>query len=325
MADAPLFGRTVLVLGPETLFADRAVASWKDRVSAEQPDVEVTEVLAAELEPGQLNELTSGSLFSSHSAVVLSDLSDLPADQGDVLVALVQDTPADVALLVTHPGGVKGKGVLDKIKKSRCEVVSAEAIKPWEVEQFVVSEGRRIGLRIDADTAAALVAGVGNDPRSLSAALDQLVSDAGTEPVTAALVRRYFSGRAEMTGFAVADAIMGGSTSLALEKLRWSLSTGTAPVLITSAIASALRSQGRYSGARASGLAPAAIASAIGVNPRKVKELAARSRSWSDRRVADGIRLVAQADADIKGQAGAPDFTLERLVLALCQRPESAR
>ena len=64
--------------------------------------------------------------------------------------------------------------------------------------------------------------------------------------LTEAAVRRYFGGRAEVTSFAVADDALSGRVDGALGKLRWALSTGVAPVLITSALSNNLRSLGKY-------------------------------------------------------------------------------
>ena len=58
------FGRLILISGPEALFADRAVEALCHQMRAEAPDVEVSEIEAARLDPGKLAEITSPSLFS---------------------------------------------------------------------------------------------------------------------------------------------------------------------------------------------------------------------------------------------------------------------
>lgn len=319
VADMAMFGRTVLVAGPETLLVDRAVDAWKGRVAKEAPDVEIGDVHASELTAAELAELTGGSLFSSQSALIVRDIAELGSDVQEPLVALAMQMPDDVALLVTHLGGNKGSGTVNKLKKLKVEVIDAPAIKPWHLNKFVIDEGRRLGIRLDEQAAEALVAGVGHDPRALSSALVQLISDAGQERLTEDIVKRYFAGRAEVSSFNVVDAVMSGRTGHALEQLRWALETGVAPVLITSALARSLRSQGKYNGARSSGMRGAELASVVGVPPFKLKEVEALARRWNDTRVADGLRLVATADGDIKGQAASSAFTLEKLVLALTQ------
>jgi len=63
---------------------------------------------------------------------------------------------------------------------------------------------------------------VGSDLRELAAACDQLAADTDgliDEPVVA----RYYRGRAEATGFTVADRAVEGHLAQALEQLRWAL------------------------------------------------------------------------------------------------------
>ena len=102
------------------------------------------------------------------------------------------------------------------------------------------------GGRIDAGTAARLVESLGSDARAVAAAIRQLLDDSDDRVITEAAVRRYFTGRADVTSFTVADHVMAGRRNEALGALRWALDTGVAPVLVTSALANALRQQGRY-------------------------------------------------------------------------------
>jgi DNA polymerase-3 subunit delta len=170
-------------------------------------------------------------------------------------------------------------------------------------------------MMIDAATAAVLVDAVGSDPRSLVAAIRQLLDDAPERVVTETAVRRYFGGRAEVTSFAVADDVLSGRLDGALGKLRWALSTGVAPVLITSALSNNLRSLGKYIDGRDARLRDADLARVIGVPPWKLKDLSRLSRDWKPVAVARAIKAVAVADAQIKGAASDPGFALEQVVL----------
>jgi hypothetical protein len=57
------YGRVVLISGPETLLADRAVESLLSQVRREAPEVEVNELEAVRLDGPRLAEITSASLF----------------------------------------------------------------------------------------------------------------------------------------------------------------------------------------------------------------------------------------------------------------------
>ncbi|CAL8975147.1 hypothetical protein PROP_01611 [Propionicimonas sp. T2.31MG-18] len=317
MDETSPFGRALLVTGPEALLAERAVSGFVSRAVSERPDAAVTRVEAPSLDAGSLAEAAGGSLFASATVLVVTDLAELPADLADQVVALAGDPGSDLALALVHSGGNKGKALLDRLRKLRLQVADHPSIKPWELPQFVAAEARRLGGRADAASAAVLVEAVGTDTRSLAAAVRQLLDDSADGLVTEAAVRRYFGGRAEVTSFAVADDTLSGRSDGALAKLRWALSTGVAPVLITSALSSNLRSLGRYLEGRDARLRDADLARAIGVPPWKLKDLSRLARDWSPAGIARAIQSVAVADAAVKGAASDPGFALEQVVLTV--------
>ena len=309
------FGRVLLVTGPEGLLAERAVSDWSRVALAERPDAGVTRIEAGEVDAGSLTAAAGGSLFADVTVLTVNDLAELPPELADRLLAIAADPGPDLALAVVHGGGVKGKGVLDRLKALRPQIVDCPSVKTWELPQFVVAEVRRASGRIDLNSASALVDAIGSDTRSLAGAVRQLLDDSADRVITEATVRRYFGGRAEVTSFAVADDALNGRADGALGKLRWAMVTGVAPVLVTSAFSSNLRSLGRYLEGRGARLRDADLARTIGVPPWKLKDLSRLSRSWESAGVAVAIQSVALADAQIKGAVSDPGFALEQLVL----------
>lgn len=319
------FATVTLVLGPESLLAERAVQQLVRQATQARPGATVSRVPASGLDRGTLAELTTGSLFSDATVVVIEQLAELPADLADDLIALAVEPGEDLALIVVHEGGAKGKALLDRLRKAKVSQVDAPAVKPWELPQFVSAEVRTRGGRIDRGTAEALVTAVGSDLRSVAAAVSQLLDDTEDAAITQADVHRYFAGRAETSGFAVADQCLEGNREAALSSLRWALETGVAPVLLTSAIASALRNLGKYLGARDERLRDADLARRVGVPPWKLKDLARHARGWNAPAVAAAIQLAATADAQVKGASGDPGFALEMLVLGVIESHGRAR
>ena len=310
------FGRLVLICGPEALFADRAVEALCLQMRSEAPDVEVSEIEAARLDSGKLAEITGPSLFSSHRAAVITELEDLAPELDVDLVNLAAEQLPDLAIITVHRGGQKGKGLLGKLKSAGVEVIDCAAAKSWELPQFVLAEAKRAGSSIDAGAASALVDAVGHDLRALAAAVVQLLSDGEGGPITVDQVRRYFGGRSEVTSFAVADAALAGRTGIAMEQLRWALATGVAPVLITSALASGVRGLGKLITA-GSGQREADLAREVGVPPWKLKSMRSQARGWDQAGLATALKVVAVADADVKGAADDAAYALERAVLGV--------
>lgn len=309
------FAHSLLVTGPEAFLAERAVAAAVEQARAERADVEVSRVAAGELDEGRLAEMTGGSLFSSACVAVIEDIGSLPSELADAVVDLAANPSAELLLILVHPGGVKGKALLDRLRKAAATITDCPAVKPWELTSFVQAEFKRAGGRIDPAGAQALVDAVGSDLRALVGAAQQLLSDADGGVVSLELIRRYFGGRAEVTSFSVADDLLSGREAQAMEKLRWAQETGVAPVLITSACAAALRSLGRYLDARGERRSEAELAREVGVPPWKLKDLARQARSWSEPAIARAIRAVALADGEVKGAATDPGFALEKMLI----------
>lgn len=313
-----VFGRVVLVSGPEGLLADRAVDALLAQARAESPEVEVSEVEAVRLDGPRLAEITGASLFSTRRAAVVTDAAQLDPDLYGDLVALARAVSDDLALVVVHGGGQKGKGLLDKLKAAGAEVMDCPTTKAWELPQFVSAEARRAGATIDAGAAQSLVDAVGHDLRALAGAVTQLISDGEGGPITAEQVRRYFGGRSEVTSFVVTDAALAGRTGVAMEQLRWAMATGVAPVLITSALAAGIRGLGKLITA-GSGLREVDLAREVGVPPWKLRSMRSQARGWDQGGLATALKAVAVADAEVKGAADDAAFALERAVLIVAR------
>jgi DNA polymerase III subunit delta len=314
---ATAFGKILLITGNAEFLADRTRARAVKAVTAEHSECEVAEASASGLQPGELAGLTSPSLFSDVSALVLTDLQDLPeAAQAELLAYAAEPSP-DIAVVLVHGGGNRGKGLLDRLRKIACvsEVKLEQPKYERDYARWVYTEVRDLGARIDEEAATLLVASVGQDLRALGGAADQLVSnlEKGAE-ISASLVRQYFGGRADVRGYEIADAAIEGRINVALEQARWAETAKVAPVLITSAFATGLRSLAKLSSAPP-GMRDNDVAAHIGAPPFKVRALRQQLRAWDANGLAKAIDAVAQADLDVKGGSADPAFAVERMVL----------
>lgn len=324
MAAPPVLGTVTLVTGAAEFLAEREVADVRTATRSADPQSDLTELQGAQLEPGALAELTSPSLFSTVRCLVVRDLPEVSDEAQDHLFAYAQDPQPDVVMVLVHPGGPKGKALLDKLRKlPSVRPVACDAPKPWERPAFVTGEVRRAGGQIDPDAAEFLADAVGEDLRALSGAVNQLVHDFEGVRLTTELVRRYFDGRAEVKGFAIADAAIDGQLGKALEQLRWARGNRLDTVLIVGAFASGLRSLARLLAAPR-GMRDADLAREIGAPPFKIKVMRAQLRSWEPGGLVRALHSVAAADLDIKGGSMDADYALERMVLRVV-RARSAR
>ena len=322
-----VFGKILLISGNEEFLADRTRARAVAAVTAEQPECEVANASAAGLAPGELAGLTSPSLFSTSSALVLTELESLPDPAQEELTAYAAAPSPDVAVVLIHGGGQKGKKLLDLLRgQSSVTEVKVEAPKyEREFAAWVRTELRDLGATIDEEAASLLVSSVGQDLRSLAGAADQLAATTGKgEAITAEVVRRYFGGRADVRGFDIADAAIEGRINIALEQARWAEAARVAPVLITSAFASGLRSLAKLADAPG-GLSDAELARHIGAPPFKIRILRRQLRAWDTSSLATALVAVAHADTDVKTGEADASYAVERMVLQVAAARGSAR
>jgi DNA polymerase-3 subunit delta len=310
-----VLGRITLVTGPEEFLGERAISAVRAAVRRHDGEAEFSETMAASLTMATLGDMAAPSLFSTTRCVVVRRLEDLPEESAPGLLEYAADPAEEVALVLAHSGGQKGSGLLTKLRKlAGVTEVKSAPLTMREVPGFVVNELRGRKVRIDPDAADFLVQAVGQDLRALSAAAGQLANDFEGRPLTVEMVKKYFGGRAEAKSFAVADHTIYGQTARALEELRWALDRGTAPVLVTSAMATGLRSLARFMSAPR-GMRNNDLMREVGVPGWKLDTLRRQSHGWDEDGVGHAIRTVARADADIKGQASDPAYALEKMVL----------
>ncbi|WP_141013603.1 DNA polymerase III subunit delta [Nocardioides sambongensis] len=303
-----VLGRVVLITGKEEFLGARVVGEVKDLVRSHDPESEFSEAAASELTLATLGELAAPSLFSSVRCVVVRGLEDLPDESVAGLLDYAAAPAEDVALVLVHGGGPKGSGVLTKLRKQAnvTEHKSGE-VKPWEMADFAVGEAKRRGVRLDKPAAQVLAEAVGNDLRSLAAAVDQLVSDFPDQRLDEAKIRQYFGGRAEVKNYEIADAILAGQRERALGELRWALEAGTSEVYILSAVAAQTRTLANHVGGNRD----------QGMPSWKARNLGKQAAGWTADGLGRALQEIARADADLKGAASDPSYTLERLVLTV--------
>ena len=236
-----------LLLGSESALADRALTKITAELKGE--NAEVTTLFAGDVSVGEISAALSPSLFSERRALILRDLQDLIEDAKIEITRYLEQTDPTLTLVLVHKGGVKGKALLDQIKKVKPELISCDPLKKEsEKEEFVKNLFLDLGRKASPAAISALVNATGTDLRELSASVSQLAADSPAGVIDESHVNKYHQGKIETTGFDVADKVMDGNFAESLLTLRHALTTGTDPVMITSAIASSLRGIAKVSG-----------------------------------------------------------------------------
>jgi DNA polymerase-3 subunit delta len=313
----------VVVTGGEALLAERAVERVRAKAREQHADLEVVTVEAAAYQAGQLALWTSPSLFGEPRLVVVTGVEAA----SDALVAdataTLADLQEDVVLVLRHAGGQRARKLVDAAKAvPGAVVVDCPVVKSASDQRaFAEGEFRAAGRTIAPAALEALLLAVGSDLRALAAACAQLVADvpagpgARTARITEDDVERYYGGRAEVTGFKVADAAVAGQREEALRLLRQALEAGLDPVPLVAALAAKLRAMVKVA---AAGRGPEhELARSLGLAPWQVQRARADLRGWSPEGIAVGIVALAEADAAVKGGGRDPVYAVERAVIAV--------
>jgi DNA polymerase-3 subunit delta len=219
---------------------------------------------------------------------------------------------------MVHKGGVKGKALVDAIKKSGAEIVACDALKKEsEKEDFVKNLFLDLGRKASPGAISALVNATGTDLRELSAAVSQLAFDSPAGVIDESHVNKYHQGKIETTGFDVADKVMDGNFADSLITLRHAITTGTDPVMITSAIASSLRGIAKVSGSNR-GQKSFELAGELGMAPWQIDKARRQLNGWNAATLTNAVDAIAKCDAQVKGGSSDPIYALEQAISTIC-------
>jgi DNA polymerase-3 subunit delta len=302
-----------MIVGEEEFLIDRAVRQIIAAARDAELGGDIHDLDGAALGAGELTSLTSPSLFGGGSVLVVRSAQNAGKEVAAELARYAAHPAPDVVLVLTHAGGAKGKDLLASVKAAGAQVIDCPKVTRFADRLgFVRAEFKRAGKRADEGAARALLDAVGSDLRDLAAACDQLAADTDGQ-VNEDVVARYYRGRPEATGFTVADRAVEGQLAQSLEQLRWALATGVSPVLICSALAQGVRLLGRV-GSAPRGASSMSLAAEVGAPPWKIDRVRQQLRGWQPQGIARALHAVAEADAQVKGEAVSAAYALERAV-----------
>ena len=301
-----------LLFGSEVVLAERALR----RIESSAEGCEKITLDGSDLAPGDFSQQSAPSLFGDPRLLIVREVDDLPEESHDEILRYLSDPAPDITLVLIHPGGIKGKAFIEKLKKAKVEVISCDAIKKdGEKIELVKGEALDRGRKISNDAARALVDAAGSEALEMISALHQLLSDT-TGVIEVSDVNALFAGRVETTSFAVADAILENSLPNALLTLRQALDSGVDPVVIVNALASSLRTLAKVGSvprsARAAELAPV-----LGMAPWQVDKARRQLSGWNGVGITQAIAAIAHADSQVKGGGADPAFACEQALMAI--------
>jgi len=321
--------RITIAVGSETVLVDRVKANLIAAVTKEVPEItRITVDPSNEEFSANIAQACAPTLFGDDVLVVIEGIEALDDDDKvESLKAVLADLPENVWLLLTHPGGVKRKPLIDAAVKAGGEKIECKELKRGQdTTSFLTKEVTRRKRKMTSAALNLLVESFGQDLPALTNAIGQLCSDVEVDPIDEVHIRAYFEGTAPISGYAISDALWDKKTAEAIKLLRQSTlesDPGRVGVTTVTALASGLRSMILVGGS-APGASDNDVAREAGLPPWKVKTLRRQWSRWSgdQRKLASLVVALADADPAMKGgitigSALDPEqklFELEKLV-----------
>lgn len=300
----------VTVSGSESYLASRAISRLRKELKNSHPELEVNEVTEGEYAAGALLTLASPSLFGEPKLIVIHGANEyLAAD----LESYLEEPNPDCTIVVRLPNLVGHNGKFKtKFSKLGLHVLCDEIKRDADKLEFIREEFAAVGVGVDQQAAKLLLQAFGNDLGELGAACSQLGS-LGKSKIDVADVENTFGGRVETNAFKIADAAMSGNAAEAIRLFRHGFATGIDPVPLTAALAMRVRQLARLFNDRS------ANAAALGMAPWQIDKARKELSGWSEKELIELVQLVAKTDADVKGAAREPEYSVERLLMAMAR------
>lgn len=302
----------VFINSEEPVYADRVYENMREKLRAENPNIEISRIDTANYQSGELALATSPSLFGESRAVYVQNLEQINQALTDDLLKYLDHPAPDVCLILRHNGGQRGKKIVKALQKQKVPTVEIAKVKNASDKARAVQDDVALQKRAIAPQAVnALVDALGSDLRELLAATNQLLADIPGK-ITADHVNRYFAGRIEATGYRVADAVVIGNVEQAIRLSRHALATGVSAPALIAALAYKFRTIAIVLGMRS-----ARIEYKIARAPWQIDQAKRELRGWSAAGIGRAIQEIARADADVKGGSRDSEYAVERVILAI--------
>ncbi|MDO4917364.1 MAG: DNA polymerase III subunit delta [Rothia sp. (in: high G+C Gram-positive bacteria)] len=305
----------VLIYGNEDYIVSASRSRLKTQFVQEHHDAEEIALNAKDYRKGELLNAVSPSLFGGSKVILISNAALMNEDFLAEMLDYLQNPEPTSMVILHHAGGNRGKKLIDVFRASRTySLIEAKPLKTdHDKASFVNFEFALQDRKIEPRAARLLIAACGNDVSELASACSQLIED--TEgPVTESMVDTYYGGRTEVTAFKVSDAAVAGDSRTALKLLRHALSTGVEPIPLVGALGMRMRNIARVHGTRGNANH---LAGELKLAPWQVEQAQRDSRRYS----ADDLKLIlkvlADTDAQLKGEAAEPLYALEKAILAI--------
>ncbi len=227
------------------------------------------------------------------------------------------DSDTTVSFFAREDGRLKApKRLHQAVTKAGGDIAAEQSVKPWELPKWAVAQAKQLGLVLTPDAARMLIAHVGERQQRLLRELEKLALELDQVPQTPAhidadTVLELTAASAERRAWALADALLSGSTEAAVRTLLQMRAQGERVPGLIYWMSSRVRQAHRIALALDRGESQAQVKSSLRMPPSAADRLIADARRMGAERLRHAIELIADLELSSHGggQGGASEDT----------------
>ena len=248
--------------------------------------------------------------------LMVDDVGAWKAPDAAPLIDAIRSMPPETVLVLVVRGKPL-KGLASAVEHAGGELRDHPAPKPWELPKWATGRARELGLRLDGEAAKTLVAIVGPGQQRLSRELEKLSIALHPEPTaTVEDVERLAAGEASPKVYDLADAVVGGNVSSAIELAEELSEWGERPSRFVYPIVGRLREVHRAVDLLEGGLTEKELAGALKMPPWRAKKVVALARRADREALERAICRFADLEVELRGGGSLDEATAVTLTLA---------
>ena len=254
--------------------------------------------------------------------VIVRDVGRYSSEELAPLLSYLEDPLPTTVLLLAGGGGSVPPRLLSAVKAAGR--VQSTRVSLRDARDWIRGRLRAAPVRLDAQAEAVIEVHLGQDINRVGALLEVLSAAYGDGArLNAADVQPYLGEAGSVAPWDLTDAIDGGRTADALDSLHRLLGGGERhPLVVLALLHRHLQTLLRLDDPSVRSESQAAEVMGIGKgrSTYPAKKALASTLRWGSAPIGEAIRLVADAELDLKGASGCPEMVvLEVLVARLCR------
>lgn len=267
-----------------------------------------------------LEALRTPSLFGDRRVIVVRDVGRFDAAAVDPVLDYLGEPSEESVLVLVAGGGQTNRRLADAVRKRGHVVDTSVPQRAKEKTQWIADQISSGPVRLSPSAARKLTAHLGEDLGRLETLLAGLAAAYGEGATVGEEELEPFLGEAGgVAPWDLTDAIDRGDTAGAVTALHRMLDGGQRhPMAVLSTVSRHVLALVRLDGAGVRSDAEAAAL--IGTAPFPARKALAQSRKLGSQSIARAVKLVAQADLDLRGASEWPNLLVLEILVARLSR-----